>query len=176
MKMATPDTAEMLDRAEVMRSERRIQECLKTVERVLAETPNHPRALLLRSRLHYESGSLPQAIEGVRRLDGIVGEREMQLLVTLLERLNDERNHPRAPAFATESMAKLLTQQGYFLEALEVYRQLLEVAPDKSELWEEIARLKTVVAVEGSREATKERVERELETWERWLRDNRRGS
>jgi hypothetical protein len=33
-----------------------------------------------------------------------------------------------------------------------------------------------VVAEEGSREATKERVERELETWERWLRDNRRAS
>jgi tetratricopeptide (TPR) repeat protein len=174
--MATRDTAKMVDRAEVLRREARIQEGLEAVEQVLQETPYHPRAVLLRSRLLYERGSLPQAVEAVRHLERAVGERELRPLVAALERLNDQTSSPRSPAFATESMAKLLTQQGYFLEALEVYRQLFEGAPNKSELWDEIVRLKTAVAEEGSREATKERVERELDTWERWLRDHQRGT
>ena len=174
--MQSSDLSEVVNRAEAMRQEGRIQEALETVEQFLEERPDHPRALLLRSRLLYELGDKAQAEEALHDLALIVGERELQPLAAALERLQHEEKSRRAPAFATESMAKLLAQQGYFLEALEVYRQLFQSASNTIELWDEIVRLKATVEEQGSRDATKERVGRELESWERWLRENRRGS
>ena len=165
-----------VDRAETMRREGHIHEALETLGQFLKERPNHPRALLLRSRLLYELGSVPQAVEGLRDLGRIVTDRELRSIVAALEQLRDGGKLWQAPAFATESMARLLAQQGYLLEALELYRQLFQAAPERSELCDEITRLKASVEREGSREATKERVARELEAWERWLQQHQRGS
>jgi tetratricopeptide (TPR) repeat protein len=175
-QMATANTSNRVDRAEALRRDGCIQEGLKVVEQTLAETPDHARSLLLKSRLFYEQGDLPQAIEALRRLERTLGGRETRPLVTALERLKDHRGSPRPAAFATESMAKLLTQQGYLLEALEVYRQLFEGAPNPNEIRDEILRLKTLAAKEGSREAAKERVDCELETWQSWLEDHPKGT
>ena len=165
-----------VDEAEGMRREGRIQEALESVEKFLQERPDHPRGLLLRSRLLYELGKHPQALEGLREAAEIMGEdRELHSIVAALEQLGDGAKLWRVPAFATESMAGLLAQQGYFLEAMEIYRQLFQAAEERSDLWDEIARLRACAEREGSRGATLERVAREVEAWERWFKEHRRG-
>jgi len=168
-----PDLA---DEAESMRREGRLHEALEVVERFLRKSPDHQRALLLRSRVLYELGRMAQVVEELRALQRMVGDEPLQSIVEAIERLADNVKSTSAPAFVTESMAGLFTQQGYFLEALEVYRELLEAAPEKSDLCDEIVRLKTIVEQEGSRGATRERVARELEACDHWLRQRQQGS
>ena len=164
---------ELLDDAESLRRRGHASAAREAVERALVESPAMPRARLLKSRLDYRRGNIGEALEGVRALEPSLGRTELAQLRTALERLDEKAR--RAPAFATESMARLLAEQGYSLEALEVYRQLFETAANRDELRDEIARLKDIVQREGSRDATGERVRRELETWERWLEEHPRG-
>jgi hypothetical protein len=51
------------------------------------------------------------------------------------------RTGSRPAAFVTETMAELYLQQGFMQEALDVYRQLLEMAPDDGGLRERVAQL-----------------------------------
>lgn len=168
--------SESVDRAEAMRRQGRVQEAMESVGRFLRERPNNPRALLLRSRLLYQLGKPTQALEALYEVERIIGkDGELQSVVGALEGLRAREKPPTASAFATESMARLLDQQGYFLEAMEIYRQRLQAAPERGELWEEMARLRGRLEREGSREATQERVARGIEAWDRWLREHRSG-
>ncbi len=120
--MAGERTAELVDAAEALRRRGRLDEALGTVDRALAAQPEDRRALLVKSRLLYESGAPGRALDVARALDALLGGGALADLTAALERLDEEVRRP-AP-FATESMARLLEQQGYFLEAIEVYRQL----------------------------------------------------
>jgi tetratricopeptide (TPR) repeat protein len=161
---------------EAMRRDGRLHEALTSVERVLKEKPNHTRALLVRSRLFYEMGGMTQAVKGLRDLGRVIGDDRVQSIIRAIERLGDSVKSSSTPAFVTESMGRLLTQQGYFLEALEIYRRLSEAEPEKTELRDEVERLKTIVEQESSRGATRERVAREIEACDLWLRQHPRGS
>ena len=165
----------IVDRSEGLRQEGRIQEALDWVEKFLQDRPDHPRAFLLRSRLLYEQGKLVPALEALRRLDSILArDHGLQDLIAALEQLSEIRKSPREPAFVTESMARLLVRQGYFLEAMETYRQLFLTSQEKGELWEEIVRLRHCLAREGSRGVEKERVVQKLEAWDRWMQEQQR--
>jgi len=168
---------DLVDETESMRRQGRLHEALEVVERFLRKSPDHhPRALLLRSRIHYELGRKVQAVQGLHDLGRTVGNEQVQSIVAAIERLGDSGKSSSDPAFVTVSMAGLLAQQGYFLEALEVYRRLLEAAPERSDWDEETARLKRIVEQEGSRGATRERVAQELEACDLWLKQRQRGS
>jgi tetratricopeptide (TPR) repeat protein len=166
----SPDLPDLVEETESMRRQGRLHEALEVVERFLRKSPDHPRALLLRSRVLYELGRTAQAIEGLNNLGRVIGLEPLQTLAAAIERLGVSEPPSSAPAFATESMARLLAQQGYFLEALEVYRRLFEAAPEKSEWRDEVALLKTTVEQEGSRGATRERMAQELEACDLWLK------
>jgi tetratricopeptide (TPR) repeat protein len=174
----SPDLPDLVEETESMRRQGRLHEALEVVERFLRKSPDHPRALLLRSRVLYELGRTAQAVEGLNNLGRVIGLEPLQSLVAAIERLGVSGHSSSAPAFAfaTESMARLLAQQGYFLEALEVYRRLFEAGPENSEWRDEVARLKTTVEQEGSRGATRERVAQELEACDLWLKQRQRGS
>jgi tetratricopeptide (TPR) repeat protein len=170
------DAAALLDQAEAMRREGRVHEALESVEGFLNAKPDHSRALLLKSRLLYETGSVAEAIDGLRTLGRHVDGEELQSIIEALEQFRGSGQSRQTQAFATESMARLLAEQGYFLEALEVYRQLFHAAPERGGVYDEIGRLKTIVEQEGSRGATSERVAHELEAWNEWLRAHSRGA
>jgi tetratricopeptide (TPR) repeat protein len=165
---------DLLDDAESLRRKGHTAAALELVDRVLDARPAEPRALLLKSRLEYQSGRIAEALDDLRVLEPSLGRAEMVGLRTALERLDEDAQ--TGPAFATESMARLLEQQGYRLEALEVYRQLFETASNRDELREEIMRLKDDVEREGSRDASDQRARRELELWQRWLEEHPRGA
>ncbi|HEY2986872.1 MAG TPA: hypothetical protein VGL11_04045 [Candidatus Binatia bacterium] len=153
-----------------------MHEALESVEEFLNAESDHSRALLLKSRLLYETGSVAEAIDSLRALGRIIVGAELESIIAALERLRGGEPSRQPQAFATESMARLLTEQGYFLEALEVYRQLFDAAPERGEIYDEISRLKAIVDQEGSRGATSERVAHELEAWNEWLRTRSRGA
>jgi tetratricopeptide (TPR) repeat protein len=170
---------DLMEETESMRRQGRRHEALEVVERFLRKNQDHPRALLLKSRVLYELGRLSQAVEVLYTLQRIrrnTGDETLQSLLGAIEQLGGRGQPSIAPAFVTESMARLLTQQGYILEALEVYRRLLEAGPEKKDWHDEIARLKTMVEQEGSRGATQERVAQELEVCDLWLKQRQRGS
>jgi tetratricopeptide (TPR) repeat protein len=171
--MISQRIAEVLDTAERLRRRGELTAAMSTVEEILRET-SAPRALLLKSRLRYQSGNLRAALDALREVESFRGTREFAELRLKLEQLEDDQRR-RAP-FVTESMARLSVQQGYLLEAMEIYRQLFESAPNRSEILDEVTRLKVTVEREGSRDADAERVRRELEINERWLAEHPRGS
>jgi tetratricopeptide (TPR) repeat protein len=166
---------DLVEETESMRRQGRLLEALEVVERFLRKNPDQPRALLLKSRVLYELGRRSQAVEGLQVLQRILGDETLQSLLGAIERLGSSTQPSSAPAFVTESMARLLTQQGYFLEALEVYRRLLEAGPENIDWHDEIARLKTRVEQEGSRGATHETVAQELAACDLWLKQCQRG-
>jgi tetratricopeptide (TPR) repeat protein len=161
-----------IDEIDALRRAGRLQEALALVEDFLKEKPNHSWALLVRSRIFYDLGSMTQAVEGLRDLGRIVDPSRFKSLIGAIERLRDSGKSANAPAFVTESMARLLAQQGYFLESLEVYRRLCEAEPGNDALRNEAERLKSIAEQEGSRDATRERVARELEAYELWLKQH----
>lgn len=174
---SSPAVSALLDRAEGLRLAGKIGEGLRLVEGLVRQNPEHPRALLLQSRLLFERGSLSQALEVLRAL-GSVPTRQEELR-SLRKGLDDLARLEAAgfdPAFATESMARLLVQQGYLLEGMGIYRRLFLASEGEKRLWEEMLRLRERVEREGSREAPKERVAKELAAWDRWLDKRRRGS
>lgn len=167
--------SDAVDAIEAMRSAGRLQEALTVLERFLTAKPGQPRALLVRSRIFYDLGNMNQAVEALRDLSRRIGNDRAQSILGAIERLRDSGKPSSDPAFATESMARLLAQQGYFLEAQEIYRGLYEASPEKIELASEVARLKTIVEREGSRGATRETMARELEVCDLWLKRHSRG-
>jgi tetratricopeptide (TPR) repeat protein len=171
--MARARSSELVDTAESLRRRGRVDDALEAVEQVLAAAPEHRRALLLKSRLLYQRGALGRALDVARALEPLLGGEAAELTAALM-RLDQAARRP-AP-FATESMARLLTQQGYFLEAIEVYRQLYEVSTNPTGARDEIARLTGLVERDGSRDAEEERVRRELEVSARWLERHPKGS
>lgn len=176
MKSQSPSPSELADLAESLRLEGRLGEALETVERCLEESPKHPRALLLRGRLLYQEGKVLEALEGLRLLDSVLGrDKGFRTLTEGLEQLWQRRNSQMDPAFATETMARLLVQQGYLLQAMEIYRQLLLASEGEKRLWEEILLLRDRLEREGSREAQDERVAQELEALGRWIQKQQRG-
>ena len=165
----------LVDRAEEMRREGGLQDALESVEQFLEPTPNHSRALLLRSRLLYELGRGVESLFALRELEEVLGEHEeLQLLLETLEQICKRRNASIAPAFATESMARLLAQQSYFLEAMEIYRRLYLAAPERRDLRDELVRLSGRLEQDGSRGAAPDKVARELEAWNRWFKEQQR--
>jgi tetratricopeptide (TPR) repeat protein len=167
---------DLVEEAESMRGQGRLPEALEVAERFLRKNPDHPRALLLRSRVLYQLGRKAQALQSLHDLGRVIGDDRVQPIVSAFEGLGGGAQSLSAPAFVTESMARLLTQQGYLLEALEIYRRLIETGPEQQDWHDEIARLKMIVEQEGSRGATAERAARELEACELWLKQRQRGS
>jgi len=107
----------------------------------------------------------------------MLGQDEgLKAITTSLGRLWQERNVQTEPAFVTETMAGLLTQQGYLLEATKIYRWLFLVSGREERLWERILFLREQLAREGSREARKEKIAEDLEEWDRWIQEQRRGN
>ena len=171
--MAREEVSGLLDDDDALRHRGRLSDALEAVERVLVVAPEHRRALLLKSRLLYQNGALGRALDVARALDPLVGGEAAELIAALV-RL-DRAAHRPAP-FATESMARLLMQQGYYLEATEVYRQLFEGSANRPGLRDEIVRTMEIVEREGSREADAERVRHELDIAARWLEQHPKGS
>lgn len=170
--MARAPSSELVDTAESLRRRGRVDDALEAVEEVLAAAPEHRRALLLKSRLLYQRGALGRALDVARVLEPLLGGEAAELTAALV-RLDQASRRP-AP-FATESMARLLAQQGYFLEAIEVYKQLYEASANAA-VRDEIVRLTSLVERQGSRDAGEERVRRELEVAARWLEQHPKGS
>ncbi len=166
-------SSELIDTAESLRRRGRVDDALEAVEQVLAAAPEHRRALLLKSRLLYQNGALGRALDVARALEPMLGGEAAELTAALM-RLDQAGRRPPAP-FATESMARLLAQQGYFLEAIEVYRQIYEASANPG-VRDEIVRLTGVVERDGSRDAGEERVRQELEVAARWLERHPKGS
>jgi tetratricopeptide (TPR) repeat protein len=172
--MISQRVAEVLDTAERLRRRGEPAAAMSAVEEVLRETPGAPRALLLKSRLLYQNGSLRGALDALREVESLRGSREFAELRLKLEEFEDDQRR-RAP-FVTESMARLSVEQGYLLEAMAIYRQLFEASPNRGEILDEVARLKVTVEREGSRGADAERVRREVESNDRWLVEHPRGA
>ncbi|TMA05903.1 MAG: tetratricopeptide repeat protein, partial [Deltaproteobacteria bacterium] len=72
MKSEASRLAELVDLAETLRQEGRLEEALQTVKRCLAMNPQHARALLLLGRLLYQEGKISQAMEELRSLNAIL--------------------------------------------------------------------------------------------------------
>ncbi|MBI2090190.1 MAG: tetratricopeptide repeat protein [Deltaproteobacteria bacterium] len=169
--------AALLDRAEELRRAGKTREGLELVERSLGQRPDHPRALFLRTRLLFEQGSFAAALETLRPLSSLpLWAREVRGLQKGLERIVELKEAEIDPAFATESMAQLRVQQGYLLEAMEIYRRLWLGSPGEARFWEEISRIRDRVEREGSRDKSRESLDRELSAWDRWMQKRKRGS
>lgn len=169
--------AALLDQAEELRRAGKTHEGLELVERSLQQWPNHPLALLLRSRLLFDRGEFAEALETLRPLSSLpVWAQEVRGLQKGLERLVELKAAELDPAFATESMARLLTQQGYLSEAMDIYCRLLRASPGEARFWEEMLRIRERLEREGSREKSRESLDRELAAWDRWMRKHERGS
>ncbi|TAK07531.1 hypothetical protein EPO44_03850 [bacterium] len=150
---------------------------MNEVERCLEQNPKHPRAVLLCGRLLYQEGRMLETLESLHLLGSILGQDEgLKTITASLERLWQEKNVQTEPAFITEAMAGLLTQQGYLLEAMKIYRQLFLASGREGRLWERILFLREQLAREGSREARKEKIAEDLEEWDRWIQEQRRGN
>lgn len=172
-----PAVSELLDRAEGLRRAGKIGDGLELVEGLVRENPDHPRALLLRSRLLFERGSFSQALGALKALSSVPAwQGELRSLRKGLDHLAQLEEAEVDPAFATESMARLLVQQGYLLEGMEIYRRLYLASAGEKRFWEELLNLRERLECEGSRETPKERVEKELAAWDRWLEKRQRGS
>lgn len=157
-------STELADLAESLRQQGRYTEAWKVIERCLEQSPRHPRAILIRSRLLFQEGKPLQALESV------LGEDDaFKTIATSLEKLCRERDAQTDPAFVTESMAGLFVQQDYLLEALGIYRRLFLASGGEKQLWEKILFLRERLAREGSRDAPTERVKQELELLDRWI-------
>lgn len=181
MKMGRMKTASavssLLDRAEGLRRAGKIGDGLELVEGLVRENPDHPRALLLRTRLLFERGSFSQALEALKALSSVPAwQGELRSLRKGLDHLAQLEAAEVDPAFATESMARLLVQQGYLLEGMEIYRRLFLASAGEKRFWEELLVLRERLESERSREVSKERVEKELAAWDRWLEKRQRGS
>lgn len=171
--------------------EGRLQDALESVEHCLRENPKHPRTLLLLGRIHYQQGRYDQALEALHSLEPILGRdrghrpgfdgelsRRLQTIITALEQLREMRQAQMDPAFFTETMAELQAEQGYLLEALDIYRRhfLSSRGEERQRLRERILLLRNRLEREGSREVPKERVIQELGALDQWIQKREGGS
>lgn len=178
MKSVKPPSrvSELLDLAESLRQQERHIEAAKAIEDCLGQSPRQPRALLLRARLQYQQGRLTEAKESLRALGSVLGGDEaLAAMRAALEQLEQRRNAQTDTAFATETMARLLAEQGYLLEALDLYRRLFLASAGEKRLWEKILSLRERLGQEGSRDARKEDIARQLEMLDRWMQEQRGG-
>lgn len=167
--------SELADLAETLRQEGRRDEARKVAERCLERDPRHPRALLLMSRIQYQEGRLLEALQSLRALESVLGRSEsLSAIADGLERLRQVRSSPTDTAFATETMAEVLVEQGYLLEAVDIYRQLCDARGSDSSLREKILRLRARLRQEGSRDASREKVAEQLKALERWSEGEKR--
>jgi tetratricopeptide (TPR) repeat protein len=169
------NASELADLAEALRQQGRRDEARNVVARCLERDPRHPRALLLLSRLQYQEGRLLEALQSLRALESVLGRSEsLSAIANGLERLRQVRNAPTHGVFATETMADVLVEQGYLLEAVGIYRQLCETRGGDSNLREKIFRLRERLRQEGSRDAGQEKVAEQLAALERWSERQKR--
>ncbi|OGP22566.1 MAG: hypothetical protein A2038_07060 [Deltaproteobacteria bacterium GWA2_57_13] len=167
----------LLDRAEGLRRAGKIGDGLELIEGLVRENPDHPRALLLWTRLLFERGSFSQALEALKALSFVPAcQGELRLLRKGLEHLAQLEAAEPDPAFATESMARLLVQQGYLLEAMEIYRRLFLTSAGEGRFWEEMRRIRDRLEGGGSRDKSREGLDGELAAWDRWMQKRKRGS
>lgn len=165
----------LADLAERLRHEGKGAEATKAVQRCLEQSPKHARGLLLLGRLQYQEGKLLEALQTLRALESILDRDEsLRTITATLEQLWQRRDSQTDPAFVTETMADLLVEQGYFLEAMDIYRRLWPAAGGEKRLWEKILFLRERLAQEGSRNAQKEKVAREVELLDRWIEAQQR--
>ncbi len=170
-------SSSLADVAESLRQEGRLREAMEAVEQALQEDSNHLRSLLLRARIFYQQGQPLQAVEALHPLQSLMGQdRELKAIAAGLEELSRKRISQTDPAFVTEAMARLLVQQGYLLQAIEIYRQLFLAAEEKKDLWGEMISLRERLGREGSREMGQERLAQEIENLDRWIKKYERGS
>ncbi len=175
MERRSSGVSELVDLAEGLRQQGKYSEARKSVERCLEQSPGHPRGLLLLSRLHYQEGRLLEALQTLRSLESVLGRQEsLGAIADGLEQLRQMRNLPPDPEFATWTMAELLVQQGYLLEAIGIYRQLFLSCGGEGQVWERILSLRERLRQQGSRDAGAERVARELAGLDGWIETQQR--
>ncbi|SRR5712692_1679500 len=169
--------SQLLDSAETLRQQGRLEEALQTVKRSLEMEPRNPRAILLLGRLLYQEGKIPEALAELRPLTAILaGDSGFKTLTQGLEQMSETRDSRGDSSFATESMAQILAQQGYYLEALTVYRQLYLVSGKQPRFWQAILQLRAHLQQEGSRGTAKETVAEEIRQLDIWIEARQRGS
>jgi tetratricopeptide (TPR) repeat protein len=179
MKAGASTPSELVDLAESLRQEGRIDEALQAVKRSLEMEPQHPRAVLLLGRLLYQTGNVSQALSELRALGAALGQdRGFRTLTRGLEEILEAKRarveDPHGESFfTTESMAQLLTRQGYHLEALKVYRDLYLASGGRPSLWLAILEIRDRLEREGSRGTKKEAVAEELADLNRWIEAQR---
>lgn len=167
----------LLDQSDAMRRAGRFREALQLVERCLQQSLVHSRALALRAWLLFEQGDFVHALEALQALGTVPGrEKSIESLKRGLEQLTGLREARLDSAFATESMARVLVEQGYLLEAMEIYRRIFLDSEGEKRLWEEMILLRQRLEREGSREAPKGSLAQELEVWDRWMQKRQRGN
>ena len=175
MKGESTSLSELVDLAETLRREGQLEKALQTVRRCLVIHPHHPRALLLLGRLLYQEGKISQAMDELRSLDVILaGDDGFQTLNRGLEEIRQKKNPQTDVSFATESMAQLLVQQGYYLEASSVYRQLYLASVGELRFWNAILELRDRLQQEGSRGTGKEKIATEIERLNRWIEEQQK--
>jgi len=175
MKSRFSSASEFADRAEQLRQEGRLHEALEVAERCLRESPGHPRGLLLQSRILYLAGMYAQSVRVLASLEQILGSEEgLRKIKEGLEGLWQEPKPKIDPAFVTETMAELHIKQGYLWEAMEIYRQLYVVSPQR-ERWQEILHLRSRLEP-GVGDTQEGKVDERLEALNRWIENQQRGS
>jgi len=175
MKTQFSSASELADLAEKLRQEGRLHEALEVVGRCLNESPGHPRGLLLQSRILYLAGMYAQSLRVLGSLEQILTRDDgLKRITDGLEELWQEPKPKIDPAFVTETMAELHIRQGYFWEAMEIYRQLYVASPHR-ELWQKILHLRSRLEKEAQK--TEEGMfDERLEALNRWIENQQRGS
>ncbi len=175
MKSRFSSASELADLAEKLREEGRLHEALEVVERCLKESPGHPRGLLLKSRILYLAGMYAQSLRALGSLEQILsGDEGLRKIKEGLEGLWQEPKPKIDPAFVTETMAELHIRQGYFWEAMEIYRQLYVVSP-QGNLWQKILQLRSRLEP-GVGDTQEGKVDERLEALNRWIENQKRES
>ncbi len=167
--------ADFADLAERLREEGRLQEALEVVERCLKDSPGHPRGLLLQSRILYLAGMYARSLQVLSALEQILGdEGGLKKIKEGLEGLWQEPKPKIDAAFVTETMAELHIKQGYFWEAMEIYRQLY-TATRRGDLWQKILGLRSRLE-QGVEEGDQGTAGDRLEALNRWIDNQKRES
>lgn len=164
----------LVDRADDLRREGRLQEALEVVESCLHEYPRHPRATLVHGRILYQGGMFARSLRVLGPLGKTLGENHgLREIIQGLEGLWGGPKPPMDPAFVTETMAELSLSQGYLWDAIEIYRHLyLASAPEG--LWQKIIRLRD--RLEQEEDKKKDGGDERLEALNHWIENRQRDS
>lgn len=171
----TTEPPTLADLAAELRSQGRLDEAAEAAARCLQRHPQHPRGLLLLGRILYQRGQYTQAVATLSLLESVMGRDEtLGGILSAMEELREARRAQANPAFVTESMGRLLEEQGYLLEAVEIYRRLFLASPGGKELWDKILLLRDRLEQEGSRETQRDSIAQALEALDLWIKKQRR--